>query len=143
MKELINGQKVDIDEKVINKREKAYKKYGLEVAEVGDDLWHNITLPAGYDGFFKYRSLSSQNILEIYADVFYSGSKKGGISFAIPESVCPPWIETITGFVGYTTGSTYENKQQLLNVKDDGELYISANSTQTINHFMFNGLVDA
>lgn len=143
MKELVNGKKVNIDEKVINEIEKADKKYDFKVAAVGDDLWHNVALPAGYDGFFKYRRLSNQNILEIYADVFYSGSKKGGISFAIPEAVCPPWTETITGFVGYTTGSTYENKRQLLNVKDDGELYISASSTQIINNFMFNGLVDA
>ncbi len=143
MKELVNGKKVDIEEKVINKSEKAEKEYDLEVATVGDDLWHNVALPSGYEGFFKYRRLSNQNILEIYADVFYSGSKKGGISFAIPESVCPPWNETITGFVGYTTGSTYENKQQLLNVKGNGELYIPASSTQTIINFMFNGLVDA
>ncbi len=112
------------------------------VNAVGDDLWHDVSLPADYEGVFKYRRLSNQDILQIYADVEYNGSNDDSAIFYIPESVSPANSKTITGFVTYRQRNTNTTRTQFLNIHDDGELYIPGYTDQIITDFMFNGMID-
>lgn len=112
------------------------------IMSTGDDLWYDFTPPSNFDCTAKYRSLSTQNILEVYINGSSSGVSGSLTVGTLPQRVRPSTSGFITGIVSTTSSGVTTTKPEILNISTDGEVTIPATSSQTIKIYAFYGMID-
>ncbi len=121
----------------INKDQLIQAEENLNIATVGDDIYHDLTLPSNVIGRIMYRKLNNQNVIEIYADGSYRGIKGTATIGILPEGFRPTAVSSIFGYAENNTAWSIND----LFIYPDGTMLIPAGANDQMRGYAFFGVI--